>query len=329
MMAKKLLNLLIVLSVVLAFAPGVMAAPPTELPKYKIGFLAGVQDPFYFTMQRGAQAAADRLGVDLVVQIPDNWDVTVQTPMLDAMVARGDLNALFLAPTDKEGMVAPLQKVIDAGIAMLTVDTFIGDGDYDKGPVTIPLSYIGSNNVQGGEIACRGLAEAIGKKGKVYIQNTIPNVSTTDQRQEGCEAALKEFPDITYIGTDFNDDDPAKAQAQTQATLERNPDLAGVFGTNVYSAQGAGQAVINAGLSGKVKVVAFDATEFAIEKLRDKTVDLVIAQKPYDMGYLAVEMLVAYLDGVSSIPKRMPTGYQLMTRDNVDDPTVARFIYTK
>ena len=259
------------------------------------------------------QAAADRLGVELVVQIPDNWDVTVQTPMLDAMVARGDLNGLFLAPTDKEGMVAPLQKVIDAGIAMLTVDTFIGDGDYDNGPVTIPLSYIGSNNVQGGEIACRGLAEAIGKKGKVYIQNTVPNVSTTDQRQEGCEAALKEFPDITLIGTDFNDDDPAKAQAQTQATLERNPDLAGIFGTNVYSAQGAGQAVINAGLSGKVKVVAFDATEFAIEKLRDKTVDLVIAQKPYDMGYLAVEMLVAYLDGVSSIPKRMPTGYQIIT----------------
>ena len=249
--------------------------------------------------------------------------------MLDAMVARGDLDAIFLAPTDKEAMIAPLQKVVDAGIAMLTVDTFIGDGDYAKGPVTFPLSYIGSNNVEGGAIGCRGLAEAIGKKGKVYIQNTVPNVSTTDQRQEGCEAALKEYPDITLVGTDFNDDDPAKAQAQTQATLERHPDLAGIFGTNVYSAQGAGQAVINANLSGKVKVVAFDATEFAIEKLRDKTVDLVIAQKPYDMGYLAVEMLVAYLDGVSSIPKRMPTGYQLMTRDNVDDPAVSRFIYTK
>lgn len=328
-MAKKLLNLLIVLCVVLAFAPGVMAGPPAELPKYKIGFLAGVQDPFYFTMQRGAEAAAARLGVDLVVQIPDNWNVTVQTPMLDAMVARGDLNALFLAPTDKEGMVAPLQKVVDAGILMLTVDTYIGDGDYVNGPVTFPLSYIGSDNVEGGRIACRGLAEAIGKKGKVYIQNTIPNVSTTDQRQEGCEEALKEFPDITLVGTDYNNDDPAKAQAQTQAILERHPDLAGIFGTNVYSAQGAGQGVINAGLSGKVKVVAFDATEFAIEKLRDKTVDLVIAQKPFDMGYLAVEMLVAHLDGVSSIPKRIPTGYQIITRDNVDDPAVARFIYTK
>ena len=53
----------------------------------KIGFLAGVQDPFYFTMQRGAEQAAADLGVELVVQIPENWNATVQTPMLDAMVA--------------------------------------------------------------------------------------------------------------------------------------------------------------------------------------------------------------------------------------------------
>jgi ribose transport system substrate-binding protein len=107
------------------------------------------------------------------------------------------------------------------------------------------------------------------------------------------------------------------------------PDLAGIFGTNVFSAQGAGQVVQNQGLSGKVKVVAFDATEFAIEMLRNGTVDLVIAQKPSDMGYLAVAMANAYLDGVTSIPARIPTGYQVITADNVDDPEVAQFIYTK
>jgi ribose transport system substrate-binding protein len=310
-------------------ASSAAGAAPAAAGKAKIGFLAGVQDPFYFTMERGARQAAADLGVELVVQIPDNWNATVQTPMLDAMVARGDLDFLFLAPVDKEAMVAPLQKAYDAGLPLLTVDTFIGDGDYAGGPVTFPLSYIGSDNVEGGRIACEALAEAIGNTGKVYIQNVKPGISTTDQREEGCKEALQNHPDITLIGVDYNDDDPAKAQAQTQAVLQREADLAGVFGTNVYSAQGAGQAVINAGLSGKVKVVAFDATEFAIEKLRDNTVDLVIAQKPYDMGYFATLMGTAYLDGVTSIPKRIPTGYQVITRDNVDDPNVARFIYTK
>jgi ribose transport system substrate-binding protein len=304
------------------------AAPQAAEKKLKFGFLAGVQDPFYFTMQRGAEQAAADLGVELVVQIPEKWNTTVQTPMLDAMVARGDLNFIFLAPTDQEALVAPMQKVVDAGIPILTVDTTIGNGDYVNGPVTFPLSAINSNNVEGGMIACKALAEAIGGEGKVYIQNTVKGVSTTDQREEGCKEALKAFPNVTLVGVDFNDDDPTKAQAQVEAKLQQEPDLAGIFGTNVFSAQGAGQVVANKGLSGKVKVVAFDATEMAIEMLRATTVDLVIAQKPFDMGYLAVAMGVAYLDGVTSVPHAIETGYALITRDNVDDPEFAKFIYT-
>jgi ribose transport system substrate-binding protein len=311
--------------------PAEEAAPEAEAEAdaVKIGFLAGVQDPFYFTMQRGAEQAAADFGVELIVQIPEDWNATVQTPMLDAMVARGDLDFLFLAPVDKEAMIAPLQNAADTGLPIITNDTFIGDGDYVNGPVTFPISYIGSDNVLGGEIACNALAEAIGETGKVYIQNVKPGISTTDQREEGCKLALEQYPDIELVGVDYNDDDPSKAQAQTEATLQRVPDLAGIFGTNVFSAQGAGQVVANQGLSGQVKVVAFDATEFAIEQLREGTVDLVIAQKPADMGYLAVAMAMANLDGVASIPARIPTGYQVITADNVDDPEVAKFIYTK
>ena len=303
--------------------------PAAEADIVKIGFLAGVQDPFYFTMQRGAEQAAADFGAELIVQIPEDWNATVQTPMLDAMVGRGDLDVLCRAPVDKEAMVAPLENAADTGLPIITNDTFIGDGDYVNGPVTFPISYIGSDNVLGGEIACHALAESIGETGKVYIQNVKPGISTTDQREEGCKLALEQYPDIELVGVDYNDDDPSKAQAQTEATLQRVPDLVGIFGTNVFSAQGAGQVVANQGLSGKVKVVAFDATEFAIEQLRDGTVDLVIAQKPADMGYLAVAMAMANLDGVASIPARIPTGYQVITIDNVDDPEVAKFIYTK
>jgi ribose transport system substrate-binding protein len=317
------------------------AAEPTEEPTaepaeepaagdvIKVGFLAGVQDPFYFTMQRGAELAAADLGIELVTQIPEEWNATVQTPMLDAMVARGDLDFLFLAPVDKEAMVAPLQTAADSGLPLLTVDTFIGDGDYANGPVTFPVSYIGSDNVLGGYLGCQALAEAMGGAGKAYIQNVKPGISTTDQREEGCRQALDEYADIELVGVDYNDDDPSKAQAQVQAILQREPDLGGIFGTNVFSAQGAGQVVQNSGLSGVVKVVAFDATELAIELLRDGTVDLVIAQKPADMGYMAVMMATAYLNGVTSIPERIPTGYAIINQDNVDDPEIAKYIYTQ
>jgi ribose transport system substrate-binding protein len=181
-----------------------------------------VQDPFYFTMQRGAQQAAADLGVELVVQIPDQWNATVQTPMLDAMVARGDLNFIFLAPVDKEAMIAPLQKASDAGIPILTVDTFIGDGDYTNGPVTFPLSFIASDNKLGGVIACEALIENIGGKGKIYIQNVKIGISSTDAREEGCKEAVAKHPDVTLVGVDYNDDDPSKAQVEAMLQKSLN-----------------------------------------------------------------------------------------------------------
>jgi len=83
--------------------------------------------------------------------------------------------------------------------------------------------------------------EAIGGKGKIYIQNVKPGISSTDAREEGCKEAIKDNTDVTLVGVDYNDDDPSKAQAQVEAMLQKEPDLAGIFGTNVFSAQGAGR----------------------------------------------------------------------------------------
>jgi hypothetical protein len=76
-----------------------------------------------------------------------------------------------------------------------------------NGPVKFPLSYIGPDNVLGGQIGCKALTEAIGGKGKVYIQNVKPGISTTDQREEGCKEALQAYSGIELVGVDYNDDD--------------------------------------------------------------------------------------------------------------------------
>jgi ribose transport system substrate-binding protein len=296
--------------------------------KIKIGFLPGVVDPFYQVMQLGVEAAAKDLGVDVVTQIPATWGVQVQTPILDSMVARGDLNYIITAPTDKDQMVGPLKAAVDHGIKVITVDTFLGDGDYVNGPVKFPISYIGSDNTQGGRICGLALAKAIGGEGAVYINSTNPNVSSVEGREKGFKEVMeKQFPKIKVSGPDYNLDDPNKATQQTAAVLEREPKLGGVFGTNVFSAQGAGAAVVNAGLGGHVQVVAYDATKLAIELLNKGVVTMVLAQKPFDMGYMAVQFAVADAAGVTSLPRRVETGFAIIDKDNVKDPTVARFIY--
>jgi len=293
-----------------------------------IGFLPGVVDPFYQVMQIGVEKAAADLGYKVITQIPPTWGVEVQTPILDAMVARGDIDYIIIAPTDKDQMIGPLQMALDAGIKVITVDTFLGNGDYVNGPVKFPLSYIGSDNQEGGRISARGLAKAIGGKGDVYVNSTNPNVSSVEDRVIGFKDVMdNEYPDINVVGVDFNLDDMNTAVQQTAATLQRDPNLAGVFGTNVFSAQGAGTAVVNAGLGGAVQVVAYDATKFAIEQLRQGVVSLVLAQKPFDMGYLAVVFAAADASGVTSLPRRVETGFAIIDAKNVDDPKVARFIY--
>lgn len=314
------------LAVAGAMALGAQAANAEG--KIKIGFLPGVVDPFYQVMQIGVEQAAKDLGIEVVTQVPPTWGVEAETPILNAMIARGDLNYIITAPVDKDQMVAPLQAAVDAGIKVITVDTFLGDGNYVTGKVNFPISYIGSDNVEGGRIAARGLAKALGGKGSVYINSTNPNVSSVEGREVGFkEVMAKEFPDIKVYGPDYNLDDMNKAQQQTAAMLEQHPDLGGVFGTNVFSAQGAGTAVVNAGLGGHVQVVAYDATKAAIELMDNGVVSLVLAQKPFDMGYLAVEFAQADAAGVTSLPRRVETGFAIIDKDNVKDPAYARFIY--
>ena len=316
----------------LTLAAGVALALATHgaqaAEKLKIGFLPGVVDPFYQVMQLGVEKAAKDIGAEVVTQIPPTWGVEAQTPILDSMAARGDLAYIITAPVDKDQMVGPLKAAYDHGIKIITVDTYLGDGNYATGPVTFPISAIGSDNVEGGRIAGRGLAKAIGGKGTVYINSTNPNVSSVEGRAIGFkEVMAKEFPDVKVLGPDFNLDDPNKATQQTAAVLAREPKLAGVFGTNVFSAQGAGTAVVNAGLGGQVQVVAYDATKQAIELMDKGVVTLVLAQKPFDMGYLAVMFAQADSAGVTSLPRRVETGFAIIDKDNVKDPEVARFIY--
>ena len=321
---NRLIAFAALLLILLSLVPGAIA----QDDGYTIAFVPGVNpDPFYITMSGGVYQAAEDLGLTVIQQDPERFDVTISAPIIEALIARGDIDALVTAPNDKEQSIPVLQAAHDAGIVVLTVDTFIGDGNYANGEVTFPISYIGSDNTQGGYIACSALADKLGAGAKIYVSNTRPGISTTDQREQGCLAAAADAG-LVVARVDYNENSADMAQQQTAAVLQANPDIVGMFATNTFGALGAGTAIQNAGLQGAVEVALFDASEENIGFLNDGIVSLVIAQKPADMGYLGVALATAYLDGVGSIPARIPTGYAVITVDNVDDPDVARFIYT-
>ena len=297
--------------------------------KYTIALIPGLTtDAFYITMRKGAEAAAKDLGVTLVFQGASDFNPVTQVPVLNAIIGRKP-SAILIAPTDKTQLVQPLKQAVDAGIPVLTVDTFIGDGHYQtgSGDADFPISYIASDNILGGQIAARALAKAIGDKGKVYVSNVKPGISTTDQREQGFKDEMKKHSNITVLETQFNDDDANKAASQFQSVFARNSDLAGVFGANLFSAMGAANGVKQSGKNGTVKVVAFDAPTSIVGEIKSGNVDIAIAQHPAEIGYFGVVAAFAHLTG-QSVPTLIGTGFTVIDKSNIDDPNVKRFIYS-
>ena len=135
------------------------------------------------------------------------------------------------------------------------------------------------------------------------------------------------FPDITVLDTQYNENDASTAASQFQAVLAREPDLGGVFGANLFSALGAANGVESADKLGDVTVIAFDAPQSIVDQLKSGLVDMAIAQHPAEIGYYGVMTAYAQLTG-QSVPPVIGTGFTVITADNVEDPDVAKFIYS-
>jgi ribose transport system substrate-binding protein len=288
--------------------------------QYKLTLIQGVKgDQFYVTMQCGAQEAAAAAGATLEVTAPDEFDASLQTPVVNAVVAKKP-DAILIAPTDTQAMIPPLTQAKAAGIKLVFVDTTTENG------AELAESEIASDNEEGGREAARSLAELTGGKGSVAVINVKPGISTTDARAKGFEEEIKKTPGLKYIGVEYSNDKPEVAAAKTTALLSAHPDLVGIFGTNLFSAEGAATGLRSAGATEKVKIVGFDAGPKQVEDLEQGIVQALIAQKPADIGKAGVEQAIAALKG-EPVQKKIGTGFVVVTKENMSNPDVEPFLY--
>ena len=284
----------------------------------KITLMVGVKgDPFYVSMQCGAQAAADAAGAKLTVQGPDKFDATLQNPLLDA-VAAAKPDALLVAPNDVKASAPPLKRIQDAGTKVVLVDTIVDD-------TAIGVSRIATDNNLGGQKAAEALSQ-LGVKGKVLVISTDPGVSSVDARVAGFKSKAAGLGMTLVSDTQYSHNQPATAAQVISAVLAKNPDLAGVFATNLFTAQGVATGVKQAGKSGQVKVVGFDAGPDQIKQLEAGDVQALVAQKPYDIGQQGVQQALAALGG-QSVTAKIDTESLIVTKDNMNQPDVSKYIY--
>jgi ribose transport system substrate-binding protein len=276
-------------------------------------------DDFYITMECGAEAEAKKLGAKLTVNGPADFSVPEQAPILNA-VAASKPDALMVAPTDAKALDPELNRIQSAGTKIIFVDTSSSD-------TSLGVSRISTDNVGGGKVAADNLGQQIGGKGTVAVINVNPGISTTDARIQGFQAEMKaKYPNVKVLGTQYDNDSAATAASQVSSDISAHPDLAGVFATNVLSAQGAATGVQHAGKTGKVKVATFDAEPQQIQFLKSNTIQLAVAQDPYLEGQDAVQQALNAANG-KTVTKTIGTPLTAITRSNVNSASVQKYIY--
>lgn len=299
-------------------AAGDAPAAPTQ-KAYKLTLVQGVRgDQFYISMQCGADEAAKAAGSTLDVQGPAEFDASLQTPIVNSVIAKKP-DAMLIAPTDSTAMIGPLKQAQAAGIKVVLVDTTVKDP-------SIGVSRIASDNIEGGKEAAKALAQQIGESGKVLLVNVKPGISTTDERGQGFEEGLKAYPNIQYLGQQYSNNDPAKAASIVSAALAKDPDLKGIFATNLFAAEGSATGLKGAGKQGAVKIIGFDAGPPQVKDLKDGTVQGLVVQKPLEIGADGVQQALNSLNG-QPVEKEISTGFVVATKDNLTDPEISKYLY--
>lgn len=276
-----------------------------------IGFVPGMTtDPFFISMEVGAQQEAQKLGVKLLWQGASQYSPSQQTPYVNAMIAQ-KVSALILCPTDATAMIPPIQAAVQAGIPVITADSTITD-------TSILTSRVTADNTQGGAAAADYLAQATGDKGEVAVLDPAPGISTDAARVQGFEAEMKKYPNMKFVGVQYDNEQTTSAATLAQNLLLRYPNLVGIFGTDDTSASGAAEGIRSAGRLGKVQIVGYDAEPAEVQDLQQGLVSALIAQKPIEEGQLAVEYAYDKATGnTAAIKSFNQLSNVVITKDNL------------
>lgn len=260
--------------------------------------LSTLNNPFFVSVQDGAQAEADLLGITLIVTDAQN-SLDKQIADIEDLIQR-KVDALLINATDSVGIATVVKKANEAGIPVFAIDRAI---DISTGALVV--AQIASDNVFGGRLQARFLADALGGSGNIVELEGIPGSSAAIDRKAGLEDELVKIASgISIIASQEAGFDQARGLEVMQNILQANPgQIDAVVTANDSMALGAIQAIQQAGATrpdgGRIIVVGFDSIDQALAQISAGNMDATIAQQPDLMGKLGVS--AARLSAIDSL----------------------------
>lgn len=299
----------------------VAVAGAADVPSKIAVIPKGTTHVFWKSVAAGAQAAGQELGVDVIWKGPlKENDRAQQIQIVEQFITEG-VTGIVLAPLDDTALVRPVAGAMAKNIPVVIIDSGL-KGEPGKDFV----SFVATNNRQGGGIGGTELARLLGGKGPVVLLRYQVGSASTDEREAGCLAVLQQHPEITVtVDNRYGGATAGEAKTAAMNMLDKIRAAQGIFCPNESTTFGMLLALRQAGLAGKVKFVGFDTSPPLIEALRQGEIDALVAQDPTRMGHAGVTTLVAHLKG-DTVPATIDTGVRLITRDNLDTPEVQQLL---
>ena len=271
----------------------------------------GASHAFWQTVHAGALKAGDEYGLQVEWNAPAlEIDASRQIAIVDSMVNRR-LGGIALAPVDRKALVNVVERASRSGIPVAIFDSDVDTKER--------LTYVATNNREGGRLAAQLLGEELGRDGKLAVIGFMPGSASTMEREDGfADEVKKSFPKMRIVQTAFAMADRSKAMAATENILTAHPDLRGLFADNESSSMGAVMA-LKARNNTQVRAVMFDSNEQLLFDLKNRIIDGIVVQNPFRMGYESVKAIGKKLRGEPVAPQ-VDSGVKLVTRINMESP---------
>jgi ribose transport system substrate-binding protein len=274
--------------------------------------------PFWRAVHAGAVAAGNELGVKILWSAPPSeTDFTRQTNILDDLINQR-VKGIALAPTNEESLVPIVERAWQEHIPVAIFDSGIGTEKY--------LTYISTDNYRGGALAADRMGATLSKQGAVAMIGAAPGTVSTMERENGFrETIARKYPTLQIVGFQYSISDPSQCLAAAEDILTQNPDLSAMFCSNGSGTECAVQAAKSHGVAGRLKIIGFNSSPELIAGIDAGTIDALVLQDSFQMGYLAVKALAGQLRGKPPA-RRIDTRIALVTRSNLRDPAISDLV---
>lgn len=288
-----------------------------------IALIVRMNNGYYWgSVKLGADAAANEFNVNVRYTAPeDEEDVEGQIKLVRSELDQ-KVDALILAASDYEALVEVTESAYDMHIPVIIIDSEVNTKKIN--------SYIATDNYNAGIMAGNQLVKILednrDTKRRIGIMNFVKGTRNAEQREEGLLNAIFSYSDIEVAAKEYCSSDKKLAFELTHKMLLENKDICAIVALNAISSEGVADAISQMGLAGKVKIVAFDSTPNEIDYLEDGTIQALITQNPFNMGYLSVKYAVDALNGVS-IKGHYDTGSEIINKENMYFPQNQRLLF--